>query len=76
MVSKESIDERLRELRMELERGYRRLALLEKEREEARDTLLRIKGAIQVLEELSHSDSGIAEEAQAEDLDNQQATSS
>jgi hypothetical protein len=57
MLNQESVRKRLNELRHELERGYRRMAVLDKEREETRDTILRIKGAIQVLEELSQGDS-------------------
>jgi predicted nuclease with TOPRIM domain len=44
--------ERLQELRGEMETGRERLAALERERTEVRDTLLRISGAVQVLEEL------------------------
>ena len=44
--------ERLEELRQELSKGQKRLGTLDRERQEIRDTLLRISGAIQVLEEL------------------------
>jgi len=44
--------ERLEELRQELSKGQKRLEMLDRERQEVRDTLLRISGAIQVLEEL------------------------
>jgi predicted nuclease with TOPRIM domain len=44
--------ERLQELRGELEKGREHLAALERERADVRDTLLRISGAVQVLEEL------------------------
>jgi prefoldin subunit 5 len=43
---------RLEELRQELAKGQKRLEMLERERQEVRDTMLRISGAIQVLEEL------------------------
>ena len=43
---------RLVELRQELEKGRQRLASLDSERQELRDVMLRISGAIQVLEEL------------------------
>ncbi len=46
------IETRLRELRLEQERGFGRLARLDREREQLRETLLRIQGAIQVLEEM------------------------
>jgi septal ring factor EnvC (AmiA/AmiB activator) len=48
---KERLEERLRELREEFERGQQMLARLEKEQAGVRDSLLRIGGAIQVLEE-------------------------
>ena len=44
--------ERLEELRQELSKGQKHLEMLDRERQEVRDTLLRISGAIQVLEEL------------------------
>ena len=50
--------ERLAELKADFERGQQRLQLLDQQRVELRDTLLRISGAIQVLEELlAQSDS-------------------
>jgi len=54
---------RLTELRRDLEVGERRLALLDQERAHLRDTVLRISGAIQVLEELL---TGAPEVAQAD----------
>ncbi|MEK1894659.1 MAG: hypothetical protein AAAB20_15525 [Rhizobium sp.] len=47
------IVERLAELRAEWSEGQRRMEALDTERAKTRDTLLRIAGAIQVLEELS-----------------------
>lgn len=47
------VSERLEQLRGELERGERQLGVLDRHRAELRDTLLRISGAIQVLEELN-----------------------
>lgn len=44
--------ERLAELRAEFEKGQQHLQMLDQQRAEVRDTLLRISGAIQVLEEL------------------------
>jgi hypothetical protein len=44
--------ERLVELQQEFDRGQRQLELLERQRGELRDALLRIGGAMQVLEEL------------------------
>jgi len=46
------MEQRLQELREEFERGEKQLALLDQKRQELRDTMLRISGAIQVLEEL------------------------
>lgn len=43
---------RLVELKKELEKGRQRMEALDRERQELRDTMLRISGAIQVLEEL------------------------
>jgi predicted nuclease with TOPRIM domain len=52
--------ERLAELKAEFEVGQQRLQALDQQRAGLRDTLLRISGAIQVLEELlaqeAHSD--------------------
>jgi septal ring factor EnvC (AmiA/AmiB activator) len=46
------MNERLAQLRAELEKGEHRLRQLDRERNEVRDTMLRITGAIRVLEEL------------------------
>jgi len=46
------VNHRLEELKNELIKGRERLASLDRERQELRDTMLRISGAIQVLEEL------------------------
>jgi hypothetical protein len=48
--------ERLVALKMELEKGRQQMAILDGRRHELRDTLLRIAGAIQVLEELQAQD--------------------
>jgi len=47
-----AIEKRLQELRAEFERGQKQLDRFDIQRKETRDTLLRISGAIQVLEEL------------------------
>jgi prefoldin subunit 5 len=44
--------ERLDGLRAELQKGHQEMARLDLRRQELRDTMLRISGAIQVLEEL------------------------
>jgi prefoldin subunit 5 len=49
---KEKIDTRLAELRAEFETGQRMLAELDEKREKLRESMLRIAGAIQVLEEM------------------------
>jgi hypothetical protein len=49
--------ERLAELKAEFEKGQQHLQMLDQQRAEVRDTLLRISGAIQVLEELLKQDS-------------------
>jgi hypothetical protein len=46
------VTNRLEELRIELGKGRQRLESLDRERQDLRDTMLRISGAIQVLEEL------------------------
>lgn len=46
------ISDRLSQLKSELEKGQEQMALLDQRRQELRDTMLRISGAIQVLEEL------------------------
>ena len=48
----DAVNDRLRGLKEEYARGRQQLELLERQREEVRDTLLRISGAIQVLEEI------------------------
>jgi hypothetical protein len=50
--------QRLHELRVELEKGRQRMQILDQERQEVRDTMLRISGAIRVLEEMmeEHAD--------------------
>ncbi len=49
---KEHLEERLHSLKSEYESGQRLLSELELKQANLRDTLLRISGAIQVLEEL------------------------
>jgi len=46
------MEKRLEELRSELAKGQRQLQVLDHQRQEVRDTMLRISGAIRVLEEL------------------------
>jgi predicted nuclease with TOPRIM domain len=53
---REQLRERLDELNAEHQAGRKALANLEAEQADLRDTLLRISGAIQVLEELLHAD--------------------
>jgi hypothetical protein len=56
MMVEETLQRRLEVLRGEFEKGQRHLDTLDRERQEVRDTLLRIGGAIQVLEELTAGD--------------------
>lgn len=49
---KDYVEQRLAELRGELDLGQKQLALLEARGTELRQTLLRISGAIQVLEDV------------------------
>ena len=48
---KQQLEQRLKDLRVELESGQKMMADLENKQANLRDTLLRISGAIQVLEE-------------------------
>ena len=49
---RERLDQRLKELKAEFEAGQKMLAELEAKEASVRQTMLRISGAIQVLEEL------------------------
>ncbi len=55
---KQKLEERLNELRAEFESGQKMLADLEARQANMRDSLLRISGAIQVLEEELRKDEG------------------
>jgi hypothetical protein len=46
------MNDKLVQLKSEFQKGQQQMAFLEQRRQELRDTLLRISGAIQVLEEL------------------------
>jgi prefoldin subunit 5 len=59
-----AMNERLVELRKELEKGQQQMALLDQRRQELRDTILRISGAIQVLEELQAKPAQVERERQ------------
>jgi predicted nuclease with TOPRIM domain len=48
---RQQLEDRMKQLRAEFESGQQRLASLEQECQSLRQTLLRISGAIQVLEE-------------------------
>lgn len=50
---KEKIETRLAELRQEFETGQRMLTELDEKREKLRESMLRIAGAVQVLEEMA-----------------------
>ncbi len=52
----EAVAHRAAELRAELQKGHEELARLDACRVELRDTLLRITGALQVLDELSRDE--------------------
>ena len=51
-----TIEQRLAELRREFQTGRELVEKLDRERSQAQETLLRISGAIQVLEELTASE--------------------
>lgn len=58
---KQQLEQRLNELRDQFESGQKMMAELESKQANLRDTLLRISGAIQVLEELIASESAIGD---------------
>jgi chromosome segregation ATPase len=59
---KQKLEQRLQSLKAEFEAGQKMLADLEAKQANVRDTLLRISGAIQVLEEELNNASEVAEE--------------
>jgi hypothetical protein len=52
----DELQRRAAELRAELRKGHEELARLDARRAELRDTMLRITGALQLLEELSRAE--------------------
>jgi len=58
---KQQLEQRLNELKDQFESGQKMMADLESKQASLRDTILRISGAIQVLEELIASESGIGD---------------
>jgi hypothetical protein len=54
--------DRIETLKKEMEKGRHRLEVLDRERQEVRDTMLRISGAIQVLEELQRNEQPLPEQ--------------
>lgn len=56
--SQQDLVRRLEELRAELEKGRAELEVVDAHRSELRETMLRISGAVQVLEELLPDDEG------------------
>lgn len=67
---KEQLEQRLQELKTEFESGQKMLADLETQQANLKTTLLRISGAIQVLEELL-AQSKVAEEENAHSSESQ-----
>ena len=55
---REQLEQRLQQLKTEFETGQQMLAELEQKRTNLEQTMLRISGAIQVLEELLAADKG------------------
>lgn len=62
---REQIETRLQQLRAELESGQRLLGELEAQQASLRSTLLRISGAMQVLEELLDGTSSVSSPTEA-----------
>ena len=56
MSTKKTIEQRLKTLREEYQVGQQKLTELDLQRNSVRDTLLRISGAIQALEEIIEAD--------------------
>jgi hypothetical protein len=52
VIARSDLERRLQELKQELSTGEAQLVVLDKRRRETTDTMLRIAGAIQMLEEL------------------------
>jgi len=64
---RENLEQRLTQLKAEFEAGQKMLAELETKRSEIQATVLRISGAIQVLEELLAQDSENAANPEAKE---------
>jgi prefoldin subunit 5 len=60
-----TVKQRLAELKDQLKLGREQLDMLEQKRAEVEGTMLRISGAIQVLEELLGSENGVEHSAAA-----------
>ena len=73
---KEQLEKRLEELKHEYESGQKMLAELEEKRASLQGTMLRISGAMQVLEEQlkTGSEDGLSEEDEAALLQEEGAT--
>lgn len=64
---RDNLEQRLTQLKVEFEAGQRMLAELETKKNELQTTVLRISGAIQVLEELLAQDSEAAGNPEAKE---------
>ena len=62
---REQLEKRLTELKSEFEAGQKMLADLDAKKAELQTTMLRISGAIQVIEEMLAQDSAPREQGQA-----------
>ena len=58
---REILEKRLAELKTEYEQGEKMLSDLDARREQVRQTLLRISGAVQILEEMLKVEDAVAE---------------
>lgn len=67
---KQQLEQRLKSLKDEFESGQKVLADLEVKQASVRDTLLRISGAIQVLEEFLNSDAESVENGKEQPEEN------
>ena len=58
---REQLEKRLDELKTEYDQGEKMISDLDARREQVRQTLLRISGAVQILEELLKEEGAVAE---------------
>jgi hypothetical protein len=73
-MMREQIEERLRSLRVEFKTGQEMLANLESSLASVRNTLVRISGAIQILEEFTDREDAAQEAGARQPIETEQVT--